>query len=270
MDTINSFKGYGKVDELEHRVFRRNTRKRLLILIVSAIVLVAVIIAAVTGTVIHNRNAAASDEIVVSHISAIDVARQLVDASHWSEKDEYFKILKEGSEGPIVVSVEGRQLKNASFDKKFTALDHHMKARYRIDKGWLSKFIEELSFYMMQMNRRIVVISVVDLRFERVVNQGLQALKISHHLLNRLYHLKNSQQKILTVKSEHLAEVRGKSSAISLGGDDAESGKPFDLLGTQDGSTYWMWGAGTSADGGYGVLDPSTERSSWVSNGVVL
>ncbi|KAL6953955.1 hypothetical protein U1Q18_042689 [Sarracenia purpurea var. burkii] len=59
-------------------------------------------------------------------------------------------------------------------------------------------------------------------------------------------------------------------SAISLGGDDAESGKPFDLLGTQDGSTDWMGGVGTSADGDMGCWRMSTERSSWESNGVVL
>lgn len=38
-----------------------------------------------------------------------------------------FQILKEGSEGPVVVSIELRQLKSASFDKKFHALDHRMK-----------------------------------------------------------------------------------------------------------------------------------------------
>ncbi|GFZ14691.1 kow domain-containing transcription factor 1 [Actinidia rufa] len=69
----------------------------------------------------------------------------------------------------------------------------------------------------------------------------------------------DSQQKILTVKSEHLAEVRGKSSAISLG-DNLESGKPFDLLGTQDGSGDWMVAAGTSTEGaGWGTGGPSTE-----------
>ncbi|EEF29429.1 Pectinesterase-3 precursor, putative [Ricinus communis] len=56
MDSINSFKGYGKVDELEQQAYRRKTRKRLIILIVSFIVLVAIIIGAVVGTVIHKRN----------------------------------------------------------------------------------------------------------------------------------------------------------------------------------------------------------------------
>ncbi|KAG2380096.1 Pectinesterase 3 [Vigna angularis] len=56
MDTIKSFKGYGKVDELEQQAYQKKTRKRIIIITVSSIVLIAVIIAAVAGVVIHNRN----------------------------------------------------------------------------------------------------------------------------------------------------------------------------------------------------------------------
>ncbi|KAL4589320.1 hypothetical protein LXL04_002226 [Taraxacum kok-saghyz] len=56
MDTIKSFKGYGKVDPVEEQAFRQKTRKRLIILIVSVVLLLAVIIGAVARTVIHNRN----------------------------------------------------------------------------------------------------------------------------------------------------------------------------------------------------------------------
>ncbi|PSS18148.1 Pectinesterase [Actinidia chinensis var. chinensis] len=56
MDTINSFKGYGKVDPIEEKAFRRKTRKRLIILIASSVVLVAAVIGAVVGTVLHTRN----------------------------------------------------------------------------------------------------------------------------------------------------------------------------------------------------------------------
>ncbi|KAL6980301.1 hypothetical protein U1Q18_021943 [Sarracenia purpurea var. burkii] len=258
-----------------------------------------------------------------------------------SEKDEYFKILKEGSEGPIVVSVEGRQLKNASFDKKFTALDHHMKPIsindiVRVLEGPLQDrqgmvkqiyrgivFLydeneQENSGYICCRSQICERVKLSDgackgkggesgptgfedfpsspksplspkkpwqakensSNFNRDDKDGL--FSIGQSLRIRVGPLKgylcrvlavrrsdvtvklDSQQKILTVKSEHLAEVRGKSSAISLGGDDAESGKPFDLLGTQDGSTDWMGGAGTSADGDrWGAGGMSTERSSW-------
>ncbi|KAF7813966.1 Pectinesterase 3 [Senna tora] len=60
MESINSFKGYGKVDELEQEAFRKKTRKRLIILIISSVILVALIIGAVAGTVIHNRNNSSS------------------------------------------------------------------------------------------------------------------------------------------------------------------------------------------------------------------
>ncbi|KAF8393700.1 hypothetical protein HHK36_021947 [Tetracentron sinense] len=56
MDTIKSFKGYGKVDELEEQSFRRKTRKRLIVISVSAIVLLALVIGAVVGTLIHKNN----------------------------------------------------------------------------------------------------------------------------------------------------------------------------------------------------------------------
>ncbi|XWS12223.1 hypothetical protein CRYUN_Cryun37aG0071400 [Craigia yunnanensis] len=56
MDSIKSFKGYGKVDELEEQAFKRKTRKRLIILIISILVLSTVIIGAVAGTLIHKRS----------------------------------------------------------------------------------------------------------------------------------------------------------------------------------------------------------------------
>ncbi|KAJ6317426.1 hypothetical protein OIU76_013045 [Salix suchowensis] len=74
-----------------------------------------------------------------------------------------------------------------------------------------------------------------------------------------------SQQKVLTVKSEHLSELRAKSSAMSLS-DDPRSGsfKPFDLLGNEGGSGGWTGGAGTSTEGdGWNAGGLSTERFSF-------
>ncbi|XP_058743793.1 pectinesterase 3 [Vicia villosa] len=56
MDTIKSFKGYGKVDELEQQAFKKKTRKRITIITISSLILIAVIIAAVAGILIHKRN----------------------------------------------------------------------------------------------------------------------------------------------------------------------------------------------------------------------
>ncbi|GAB2286890.1 hypothetical protein Dimus_021278 [Dionaea muscipula] len=75
-----------------------------------------------------------------------------------------------------------------------------------------------------------------------------------------------SQQKVLTVKSEHLAELRGKGFGTSSGDDPGSSSiKPFDLLGAE-GSNDWIQGSsGTTEIGGWnsGVL--STERSGWAA-----
>ncbi|KAG7997276.1 hypothetical protein I3843_01G203700 [Carya illinoinensis] len=60
MDSISSFKGYGKVDELEEQAFRKRTRRRLIILVISSVVLLTVIIGAVAGTLIHKRNSSPS------------------------------------------------------------------------------------------------------------------------------------------------------------------------------------------------------------------
>ncbi|XP_042490820.1 pectinesterase 3 [Macadamia integrifolia] len=56
MDSIKSFKGYGKVDAIEDQEFRRKTRKRIIIIAVSVVVLLTLIIAAVVGVSIHKTN----------------------------------------------------------------------------------------------------------------------------------------------------------------------------------------------------------------------
>ncbi|KAH9713886.1 Pectinesterase 1 [Citrus sinensis] len=70
METIRSFKGYGKVDELEQQTFRRKTRKRVIILIISSIVLVAVIIGTVIGVVVNkNKNDSSSDNTPATQLT---------------------------------------------------------------------------------------------------------------------------------------------------------------------------------------------------------
>ncbi|KAL3825056.1 hypothetical protein ACJIZ3_021085 [Penstemon smallii] len=56
MDAVKSFKGYGKVDELDEQEFRRKTRKRIIILITSLVLLILLIIGVVAGTLIHKNN----------------------------------------------------------------------------------------------------------------------------------------------------------------------------------------------------------------------
>ncbi|XP_004510571.1 pectinesterase 3 [Cicer arietinum] len=60
MDTIKSFKGYGKVDEIEQQAFQKKTRKRMITIIISSVILLAVIIAAVAGVLIHKRTTQSS------------------------------------------------------------------------------------------------------------------------------------------------------------------------------------------------------------------
>ncbi|KAL0414992.1 UNVERIFIED_CONTAM: Pectinesterase 3 [Sesamum latifolium] len=69
MDTIKSFKGYGKVDELEQAAFRAKIRKRIIILAISSVLLIALIIGVVAGTVAHNNKKSDSGDVPSSRTS---------------------------------------------------------------------------------------------------------------------------------------------------------------------------------------------------------
>ncbi|XP_038884298.1 protein RNA-directed DNA methylation 3 isoform X2 [Benincasa hispida] len=72
----------------------------------------------------------------------------------------------------------------------------------------------------------------------------------------------DSQQKVLTVRSDFLSEVQRKSSAASLSEDPL---KPFDILGNEGSSQDWIGGTGSSAGGdGWNSAGPSSE-SPWPS-----
>ncbi|GFQ07176.1 pectinesterase 1 [Phtheirospermum japonicum] len=70
MDTVQSFKGYGKVDALELAEFRRKTRKRIIIVTISSLVLLALVIGIVAGTVAHNKSSTNSGESPTSPTAA--------------------------------------------------------------------------------------------------------------------------------------------------------------------------------------------------------
>ncbi|KAG8388447.1 hypothetical protein BUALT_Bualt02G0126800 [Buddleja alternifolia] len=71
MDTVKSFKGYGKVDELEAAAFKRKSRKRLIVLSISLLLLIVLIIGVVAGTVAHRKKNTTSGEAPASTAAAI-------------------------------------------------------------------------------------------------------------------------------------------------------------------------------------------------------
>ncbi|GER45067.1 plant invertase/pectin methylesterase inhibitor [Striga asiatica] len=73
MDTVRSFKGYGKVDEVEQAAFRRKTRKRIIILSISSVLLLALIIGVVAGTVSRNKKTSDPGESPASRATAAAV-----------------------------------------------------------------------------------------------------------------------------------------------------------------------------------------------------
>ncbi|PIN24453.1 RNA polymerase II transcription elongation factor DSIF/SUPT5H/SPT5 [Handroanthus impetiginosus] len=255
-----------------------------------------------------------------------------------TEKDDSVKVIKEGSEGPSVVTVKQSELKIASFDKKlFSVLDQHsntlsvndsvrvldgpLKDRQgivkKIYKGILFLFDEseqENSGYICVKAQLCEKVNLSgDASNEKDGELGLSGsadllsspksplspdksgqerdyktnfgrddsamFSVGQSLRIRVGPLKgylcrvlavrrsdvtvklDSQQKILTVKSDHLSEVR-KNSAIAQG-DGSGSLKPFDFLGSQDGAKDWMDGAALSTQGDQWNAGRSTERTSW-------
>ncbi|KAG5005395.1 hypothetical protein JHK82_029419 [Glycine max] len=244
------------------------------------------------------------------------------------DKDDIYKILKEGSDGPAAVTIERHEIKSGLFDLKLTALDQQSKTILVNDtvrvlegpskgKQGIVKHIyrgivflydgneEENGGYLTCKSNMCekVKVAVGDcsgkdsepapLVFEdqpssprsplspkkpwqarennREFNRGdnNNMFSIGQTLRIRIGPLKgyicrvialrradvtvklDSQQKVLTVKCEHLSEVQGKSTAISSSGDpDSSSSKPFDLLGTEGSSGGWLNGVGTSTGGG--------------------
>lgn len=259
-----------------------------------------------------------------------------------TEKDDSFKVMKEGSEGPITVNVQARELKIAEFDKKlFTALDQQLKnisvndtvrvldGPLKDKQGVVKKIYRGIIFLYNETEEANNGYICTKARFCEKVEPtggvcsektgepgysgygGLSSspksplspeksqqergdgfkfnrddnamFSIGQSLRIRVGPLKgyicrvlavrrsdvtvklDSQHKILTVKCEHLSEVRGKSSGFSAG-VDTDPVKSFDLLAAQDGSRDWMDGAATATapEGeGWNSGGFSTERSSW-------
>ncbi|XP_057980828.1 pectinesterase 3 [Malania oleifera] len=67
MNPTKSFKGYGKVDNVEDQAFHRKTRKRLIIVTFSSLLLIGLVVGAVAGILIHKRNS--DDGIPSSSVS---------------------------------------------------------------------------------------------------------------------------------------------------------------------------------------------------------
>ncbi|XP_057531996.1 protein RNA-directed DNA methylation 3 [Amaranthus tricolor] len=253
------------------------------------------------------------------------------------EKDDNYKILKEGSEGPVTLTLGQKDLKYVPVEKKFTALDHRMKtisindtikildgpakgrqgivkqiyrgviflydeteldnayscsksqmcekvrhcetACHGKDEGGPSSFEDDPSSpksplspkkpWQMRENNfeekegMFSVGQSVRIRIGPLKGYMCRVLAIRYTDVTVKL---DSQRKVLTVKREHLSEVRGQSST-SLIRDDPESSspfKPFDLLGSEGNANDWLQQASGSADaGGWNVGGSSSERSAW-------
>uniref|UniRef100_A0A1J3CTC2 Putative transcription elongation factor SPT5-like protein 1 n=1 Tax=Noccaea caerulescens TaxID=107243 RepID=A0A1J3CTC2_NOCCA len=260
------------------------------------------------------------------------------------DKGDAYKVLKEGSDGPVVVTVGKKEMQNEPFDSKFTALDLNNKQISVNDVVKISKGPSEgKQGVIRQVYRGIIFLYAeseeenggyfcckshscekvklsTDESNEKTVgfdassfgafgdfasspksplspekewqpkekyinsNQGDKGsmYSIGQKLRIRVGPLKgylcrvialrysdvtvklDSQHKILTVKSEHLAEVRDRNTMTS--GNVGTGSFPPVTLGTEGSSGDWAKGAGTSEEGGnWNVGGASSDLSAWGS-----
>ncbi|XP_021745367.1 protein RNA-directed DNA methylation 3-like isoform X2 [Chenopodium quinoa] len=255
------------------------------------------------------------------------------------EKDESYKILKEGLEGPATLNLGQKDLKYVPLEKKFTALDHRMKTISTNDtvrivegpikgrQGIVKQVYRGIIFLYdeddldnayfctkSQMTEKVKHSVTACLGkddggpscFEDVPSSPKSPLSpqkpwqrgnnaddqtekdgifsVGQSVRIRIGPLKgylcrvlavrysdvtvklDSKHKVLTVKREHLSEVRGKNSASAIGDHPETSSpfKPFDLLGTEGNTNDWLPQASSSTIGdGWNVGGLSSERSAW-------
>ncbi|KAL3723558.1 hypothetical protein ACJRO7_035693 [Eucalyptus globulus] len=90
MESVKSFWGYGKVDPLEDRAFRRRTRRGVIIVAASSPVLLAVIIDAVVGTILKRRSNDASSSSVAPMTLAASI--RAVASPNTTDPEQIFKL----------------------------------------------------------------------------------------------------------------------------------------------------------------------------------
>ncbi|KAH9617774.1 hypothetical protein KSS87_011811 [Heliosperma pusillum] len=257
------------------------------------------------------------------------------------EKDEKYKVLKEGSEGPVTMTFGQKELKYLPIEKKFTASDHRMKTISINDavkildgpskgkQGVVKQIYRGIIFvydendlenaYFCSKSKLSEKVKQSDSTchgkdeglpstFEDVPSSPKSPLSpkkpwqmkenssddrgdkgeifsVGQSLRIRVGPLKgylcrvlavrysevtvklDSKQKVLTVKREHLSEVRGNSSTTSMSQDPGlvSSFKPFDLLGADGTADDWLKGASGSANGDGWNVGSSNERSTWAA-----
>ncbi|XP_074276661.1 protein RNA-directed DNA methylation 3 isoform X2 [Silene latifolia] len=255
------------------------------------------------------------------------------------EKDEKYKVLKEGSEGPVTMTFGQKELKYLPIEKKFTASDHRMKTVSINDavrildgpskgkQGVVKQIYRGIIFvydendlenaYFCSKSKLSEKVKQSDSTcpgkdegipssFEDVPSSPKSPLSpkkpwqmkdnssddrgdkgeifsVGQSLRIKVGPLKgylcrvlavrysevvvklDSKQKVLTVKHEHLSEVREKSSTSSMSQDPGlvSSFKPFDLLGADGAADDWLKGASGAANGDGWNVASSNERSTW-------
>ncbi|CAA7033948.1 unnamed protein product [Microthlaspi erraticum] len=258
------------------------------------------------------------------------------------DKGDAYKVLKEASNGSVVVTVGKKEMHNEPFDSKFTALDLNNKQISVNDVVKISKGPSEGKQGVIRQVYRGIIFLYVEGEEENggyfcCKSQSCEKIKISTDESNektggfdasafgdfasspksplaaenewqpkgkyinsnqgdrgsmysigqklriRVGPLKgylcrvialrysevtvklDSQHKILTVKSEHLAEVRDRNTMTS-GNVGTGSFPPFDTNRTEGSSGDWTKGAGTSEEGGnWNVGGASSDLSAWGS-----
>ncbi|KZV43467.1 pectinesterase 3 [Dorcoceras hygrometricum] len=125
METSASFKGYGRVDELEEAAFKRKTRKQKIILSISLVLFLLLIIGVVAGTLFHRKNSSNADDVPAAAIYPAEAINSLcsvtlypescstsLDASNTTDPEKIFQF-------SLTVAMNSLQRISSTFPEKF-------------------------------------------------------------------------------------------------------------------------------------------------------
>lgn len=124
MDTINSFKGYGKVDELEQQAFKKKTRNRLIIIAISAVSLIALTIGVVAG-ITHSRGRSVSDDVPTTPTSPAEAIKSVCSVTQYPDSC-YSSLGSSNSTDPERIFLFSLTVVKISLERVSTFTDEYM------------------------------------------------------------------------------------------------------------------------------------------------
>ncbi|XP_075505279.1 pectinesterase 1-like [Primulina tabacum] len=173
MDTCTSFKGYGRVDELEEAAFKRKTRNQKIILSISLVLFIVLIIGVVAGTLVHRKNNNNANEVPAAAIYPAEAVKSVcsvtlypdscltsLSASNTTDPEKIFQF-------SLLVVMNSLEMVSSTFAKKFInrADDPEVKEALKVCETVLHDAVDSLDDCISSIDGNQISISkITDLR----------------------------------------------------------------------------------------------------------